>query len=365
MSKVEVCVIGAGISGLHTAHELAKQGVRVKLLEARERVGGRIHSPCAARDSNARFDLGPSWFWPGQTNIESLVMELGLQDSVFQQHAQGDAIYEPIGTAIQRGIGGISMAGSYRVNGGLRTVTQSLMTRLIELAGEHALETDAQVASVELTEQNVVVRYAQGKECHANKLVLAMPPRVALSTIAFTPDLKSERKDELNAVATWMAGHAKAVIIYPRPFWRDAGLSGDVISQRGPLSEIHDATSYQGTPALFGFFATPPGHRKTDKTEIEQQIKSQLVRIFGEQASAPDEILYSDWAREPLTATERDQHILNHHPSNYRSTIVEPDWQARLVWSGSEAAKGHYNGYIEGALLASRAALAAVFTDGD
>ena len=63
-----VIIVGGGISGLHTAYELAKQGVKFKLLEARSRLGGRILSRPSERDrlTTSRYDLGPSWFWPGQ-----------------------------------------------------------------------------------------------------------------------------------------------------------------------------------------------------------------------------------------------------------------------------------------------------------
>ena len=40
----DVIVVGAGVSGLRTALELENQGLRVKVLEARNRIGGRIHT---------------------------------------------------------------------------------------------------------------------------------------------------------------------------------------------------------------------------------------------------------------------------------------------------------------------------------
>jgi len=370
MNNVDVCIIGGGISGLHTAYELAKQGVKIKLLEARDRVGGRIYSPSVSAENSAFFDIGPSWFWPGQTNIGNLVIELGLRDSVFQQYAQGDSLYEtvvqgvdltagsPAKSKVHRGVAGISMSGSCRIKGGLQQITQTLYNKVIALAGQEAIETRAQVASIEASVNNdLLIYYAGARLCQSKQVVLALPPRVALNSIVFEPDLTAERKSELNEVATWMAGHAKCIVVYPEAFWRDSGLSGDIISQVGPLSEIHDATSEDGVSALFGFFATPPNRRKTHKHEIDQLIIAQLVRLFGNKAAMPSEILYKDWARDPLTATKRDQHIPNHHPSNSLSSIAEPGWNKKLIWSGSETAVGHYNGYIEGALTASNAAL--------
>ncbi len=58
------------------------------------------------------------------------------------------------------------------------------------------------------------------------------------------------------AVPGWMAGQAKALAFYDRPFCREAGLSGSAFSQAGPLGEPQDASPPgAGEAALFGFFS--------------------------------------------------------------------------------------------------------------
>ncbi len=54
----DVIVIGAGIAGLTAASELSSRGYRVKVLEARERVGGRVWS---ADFQGQTVDLGAQW----------------------------------------------------------------------------------------------------------------------------------------------------------------------------------------------------------------------------------------------------------------------------------------------------------------
>src|SRR5437588_8014788 len=44
MSKPDVLIIGAGACGLMAAHELSKAGKKVTIIEARNRIGGRIHT---------------------------------------------------------------------------------------------------------------------------------------------------------------------------------------------------------------------------------------------------------------------------------------------------------------------------------
>ena len=69
--ETEILIVGGGISGLTAAWQLQQAGRKVCLIEARDRVGGRILTQGAAD-----CDMGPSWFWPGQPLVASLLENL-------------------------------------------------------------------------------------------------------------------------------------------------------------------------------------------------------------------------------------------------------------------------------------------------
>ena len=85
----EVIVIGAGLSGLTAASRLRAAGVAVRVLEARERVGGRTLTVPFAQEP---VDLGGQWVGPTQDRVLALARELGVE--TFPQYLQGRKVLE-------------------------------------------------------------------------------------------------------------------------------------------------------------------------------------------------------------------------------------------------------------------------------
>ncbi|WP_236656102.1 flavin monoamine oxidase family protein [Streptacidiphilus jiangxiensis] len=69
----EVVVVGAGYAGLTTARRLADAGIDVVVLEAADRVGGRVFSQ--VRASGVRLDHGGQWIGPTQRRFQALAAE--------------------------------------------------------------------------------------------------------------------------------------------------------------------------------------------------------------------------------------------------------------------------------------------------
>lgn len=360
--RTTVAVVGGGLAGLYAARLLHASGIDFRLLEARDRLGGRILSVDATGEpSTDGFDLGPSWFWPGMNPaMAELTRELGLGH--FAQHSDGDVVVErALHEPPQRFRTMRHEPQSMRLEGG----TGAIITALANALPPERLRTSVRVTDIALDDQGIVLKLtaANGSTeiLSAEQVILALPPRLLATTLTFEPALERETSARWRNTATWMAPHAKFFALYDRPFWRDAGLSGTAQSAVGPLVEIHDATSASGAAALFGFLGVGADQRAAIGTEaLVRASVAQLVRLFGRDAAPPRATLLKDWAADPLTATAADRNG-GDHPFPDRRPWISGPWAQRLSLGGSETSATD-PGYLAGALDAARRAASEMTT---
>jgi monoamine oxidase len=91
----DVIVVGAGLSGLCAARELVRQGKDTLVLEARDRVGGRMFRKSVIE--GGWIDLGGQWIGPTQANILALADSLGVKR--FDSYATGRTVFNYGGAA--------------------------------------------------------------------------------------------------------------------------------------------------------------------------------------------------------------------------------------------------------------------------
>lgn len=319
--KKKITIVGAGISGLYLAFKL-QEYFEVTILEARERLGGRIFSI-------EGHDMGPSWIWQHHTKMLALVNELGLE--LFAQYRQGDALYDTIGK-VERFTQPI--APSARVKGSL--------SYLVNAFEKHLEGTEiiyhSEVKSIVENSNNVRIE-TQLKSYMSDIVIVTLPPRVALG-VEFFPELPQEIHDKMKQTQTWMGNSAKCVVEFATPFWKERGLSGFVFSNLGPLSEIHDASTFD-KHALFGFVSA-----KADMSSFYDDVRSQMQRLFGKCGTEIKNIFLVDWREEQYTAVLEDRQPLSRH----HEYGIETNAYSKKVYFSATEFSFLEGGYLDGAL---------------
>ncbi|MCK7622858.1 FAD-dependent oxidoreductase [Streptomyces sp. RS10V-4] len=342
----DVLVIGAGASGLAAATALHAAGRDTLCLEARDRIGGRLLSVPAQHPERA-LDLGATWFWDGEERVRTLVARSGI--ATFGQHLAGDTLLQEA-TGVRRLAGNLLDVPSRRFAAG----AQRLATTLAAALPGHTLRLNTPVTAIRPDGDGPLAVRTPAGTLYARHLVLAVPPALAAERIDFGGALPSDLVRLARATPVWMGAVAKVVAHYPTPFWRRDGLAGAAFSRTGPLQEIHDMSGPSGEPAaLFGFAPA-----RTLGVGAGEAVTTQLARLFGPAAAAPEALHVQNWSAERWTSPSTVQHLEDYalfgHP-----LYQQPALDGRLHWASTETAT-EYAGHIEGALAAGERAARSV-----
>jgi len=322
----KLLIVGGGLSGLYLAL-LLEDIYEVTILEARDRLGGRIFSIDG-------HDMGPSWIWSHHKNMLTLVNDLNLE--LFPQYNTGYALYDTK-DKIEL-FNPPPSQPSARMSGSLTLLIDKLAQRLKCTK----IILDEKVKSLEDLGDEVKVQ-TDNASYLAHKVIVTLPPRLS-ANLSFIPALSSEQYLKLSQTQTWMGNSAKCVIEFKTAFWREKDLSGFVFSNQGPLSEIHDASTKE-VAALFGFVSS-----QADMKNLERDIRTQCKRVFGIDDEEIVKIHLLDWRKEVFTSTHEDSLALIEHP---RYGIDLSHHNKKVLFSSTEFSFEE-GGYLEGAILRAK-----------
>jgi monoamine oxidase len=128
--EADVVVVGAGLAGLAAARAVAASGASVVVVEARDRVGGRVHNHDIG--GGDVVEVGAQWIGPTQDRLAALADELGVD--TFRTHVAGSNVLEYRGR-LQRYTGAIP-----RINPAVLLDVEQAQRRLNRLARTVPLE---------------------------------------------------------------------------------------------------------------------------------------------------------------------------------------------------------------------------------
>jgi monoamine oxidase len=199
-----------------------------------------------------------------------------------------------------------------------------------------------------------IVRGAEGVRVVADRLVVdarraivAVPPVLA-AEIRHSPALPASKRAILRAMTP--GNLTKAEAIYARPFWREAGLSGQGFSDVGLARIPFDNSPPEGDlGVLFSFIG---GARHAEWASLTPAVRrarvlEDLARFFGPEALRPERYVEHDWTTERWTRGCPVGHlgpgVLSRHGPALRAAT------GAVHWAGTETSD-FWLGYMDGAV---------------
>jgi monoamine oxidase len=231
---------------------------------------------------------------------------------------------------------------------------QALSLRMAAALGNRVV-LSAPVRRIVQTADGVEVLSDRGT-VRAGRVIVAVPPVLA-ARIDHEPPLPAAREDYM--ARSPQGRLIKVEAVYDRPFWRDAGLTGSVVSDTGPAKICYDVTPADGSiGGLLGFVGGDEGRRwGDDHATLGKAVVEQFVAFFGPEAAAPRELVVQDWSDE-VWSRGGPVHLLGPGVlTQDREAIWAP--VGRLHWAGTETAT-YWHGYMDGAISSGRRAAAEV-----
>ena len=231
---------------------------------------------------------------------------------------------------------------------------QSMSLRMADALGER-VRLSAPVRHVTQTSDGVVV-VSDRLTVRAQRVVLAVPPTLA-GRIEYEPPLPPSRDHYTQRSPQGRL--IKVEASYDRPFWRENGLSGAVVSDTGPGKIVYDVTPADDSIGALLAFVGGDAARESgaDQEALKAAVVDQFVAFFGEQAATPDEVVVFDWSDE-IWSRGGPVHLLGPGVlTQDRAAIWAPI--GRLHFAGTETA-GFWHGYMDGAITSGQRAAAEV-----
>ncbi|MFE3170595.1 flavin monoamine oxidase family protein [Amycolatopsis sp. NPDC059090] len=214
------------------------------------------------------------------------------------------------------------------------------------------------VRKVTQDDQGVQVM-ADGLTVHADQAIVAVPAMPA-ARIEYSPRLPAGREQLLARLPHGTA--IKCLARYDAPFWRAAGLSGQVASAIGPVTSTFDSSPPEGSSGVLLGFVVGDSARalwELDKDTARDRVLDCFVRWFGDRARTPREFILQSWTAEEWTGGCYGPHPTPGALTSFGRWLREP--HGRISWAGSETAEkwvGCMDGAVTSGYRAAREVLA-------
>lgn len=195
--------------------------------------------------------------------------------------------------------------------------------------------------------------HAQERSFEARHVIVAVPPARA-ADIDLGPARTEARR--IAEAGMPMGSVVKCVVAYRRPFWREAGLSGESVSDGEPIRATFDGCAPDGSfHALVAFViaGSAGDFGALAVQERRRRVVEHLVRLFGPKARDATGYLDQDWSQEAYSGGCYTGLMGPGVLARVGNVLREP--AGRIRFAGTETAR-RWCGYFDGALEAGQRA---------
>lgn len=357
-------VVGAGVSGLAAARKLRQTGFDVTVLEARDRIGGRVWT---SDQLGVPLDLGASWIHGVDDNpISEMAASLDVEtrpsdyespelwdadgrrmtrDEIDEIGEAFDALLEEVaGLAesldqdrsvawgLERAIEGESLTGpeeralAWRVEtmevalaadadamslghfgfdeelgGGDRLFPGGYHQIVRALAEGLDVRTETRVRAIHYGDDGVSIR-TDGETFEADAAIVTLPLGVLQAgSVQFSPPLGGDKRRALRKLA--MGTLNKVALRFPRAFWpEDAEFIGALAEGEPQIPVLLNWRYHADAPILMAFTGGSAARALEPLTDeaAAERVMAVLRRMFGDDVPEPEAIAMSRWSRDPF-----------------------------------------------------------------
>ena len=401
---IDVIVLGAGAAGLRAGAELLRKRVRLLVLEARDRIGGRVHS-VDDRELGRVVELGAEFVHGELGELKRAKLRLEEMDGRQMALVGGELrdVTQTFRTALRKlaGARGPGTAQSWLATAQLDRVERDLARQYIEgffaapaafvgiesVANDQGMRTRRVVGGYDralrapaaaLREAGALrlgvaveaVRWRKGRvEVHARtvagapeqfeaaRLVVALPVSVlsAADGVRFDPPLRRKRE----ALAWVRTGPVvKALLRFREPFWHVRALRKvDFFHAVGAPFPTWWRGSPRELPLLTGWAGGPAAERLRQEDRLAAALAS-VARIFDRSRREVGSLLESarivDWSEDPF-ARGAYVYELAGAPADLSRQLAAPEDET-LFFAGEATSLTGRGGTVDGALESGRRA---------
>ncbi len=221
--RVDVIVVGAGLSGLVAAYELVRAGHDVQVVEASNAIGGRAQTLREPFDDGLIAETGPARIPPEHDLTLGYIDHFGIETAPFYPQ-EGEYLVATDQGVLIRHTPSEFLQGNRSEWLKIPAGTDALPTAFADALGDR-VRTGLPVTKVIRDENGVVATYGTGgtEELRGSKLICTVPLPV-IDKIEFDPDLSEAKRAAIAATPYFDA--TRIYVQYAERHWEGDGLNG-------------------------------------------------------------------------------------------------------------------------------------------